>query len=104
MRAAKAATATIPIVATIAADPVESGRVASMTRSGGGITTASAVKRLGLLRDASLTAFNAYSYSAGGSSRAVFIAAGPLPLCDERIESDVSGVYPRSRLFSGGPN
>ena len=100
MRAAKAATATIPIVATIAADPVESGRVASMTRSGGGITTAPAVKRLGLLRDASLTAFNAYS----GSSRAVFIAAGPLPLCDERIESDVSGVYPRSRLFSGGPN
>jgi putative ABC transport system substrate-binding protein len=55
--AARAATATIPIVANFGADPVASGFVASLSRPGGNITGISNLtatletKRLGLLRD-----------------------------------------------------
>jgi putative ABC transport system substrate-binding protein len=56
-RAAKAATATIPVVAAFSTDPVKSGLIASLSRPGGNMTgvsnlvTAMEQKRVGLLRE-----------------------------------------------------
>src|SRR5262249_19104911 len=57
IRAAQAATSTIPIVMAISSDPVQTGIIASLAHPGGnltGLTTLStglAAKRLGVLRD-----------------------------------------------------
>lgn len=56
-QAAKRATATIPIILALIADPVASGLVASLSRPGGNVTgldnlqSAAASKRVGLLRE-----------------------------------------------------
>lgn len=89
VRAAKSATTSVPIVIAVAADPLGSGLVASMARPGGNITGLSMMitdlaakrfqllreamphlKRLGILRDASVPWHPATSAQLEGLARA----------------------------------
>jgi putative tryptophan/tyrosine transport system substrate-binding protein len=81
IRAAKGATATIPIVMAISADPVETGLVTSLARPGGNVTGLSilapqvAGKRLELLREAIPRASHvAVLWNAGYPGKAVEFA------------------------------
>ncbi len=86
--AAKAATSTIPIVLAFGADPVESGLVASLSRSGNNITGFSffsgigAPKRLQLLHEmvphAGIVGYLAGSQSTSGQTSEVVAAAHSL--------------------------
>jgi putative ABC transport system substrate-binding protein len=111
VQVAKAATATIPIVATIAFDPVESGLVASMNRPGGNITgvslfsTALVAKRVELLHDiapnASIIGFlanpsdpsakadanTAETAAQGVGQRVIVVNAATQPDCEAAFDS-----------------
>jgi putative tryptophan/tyrosine transport system substrate-binding protein len=82
VQAAKAATATIPIVATIAFDPVESGLVVSMNRPGVSLfSNALVAKRAEMLHGtASIIGFlaNPSNPSAKANAKAAEIAARAL--------------------------
>jgi len=107
--AAKQATATIPIVVPIVADPVSTGLVASLARPGGNVTGLTwfshevSAKRLELLRDAlPRTKRVAVLINPGNASnapilQAMELAAGPLklevPQFGARGPSELEGVF-----------
>ena len=81
VRAAKAATSTIPIVFVYGADPVKDGLVASLSRPGGNITGIASFnteiegKRLSLLRDAAPRAMTFGFLGGGQDQRSDILAA-----------------------------
>jgi putative ABC transport system substrate-binding protein len=111
VQVAKAATVTIPIVATIAFDPVESGLVTSMNRPGGNVTgvslfsTALVAKRVELLHDlapnssvigflanpsdpsAKADAKSAELAAQAVGQRTVVVNAGTVPDCEAAFDS-----------------
>jgi putative tryptophan/tyrosine transport system substrate-binding protein len=107
--AAKAATATIPIVFVIGSDAVETGLVASLARPGGNVTGATLMggalgaKRLELLRemlpDPSVIGFlvNPDHPRARADTAEVHEAAGPLAqpilVVDARTDSDLEHAF-----------
>jgi putative tryptophan/tyrosine transport system substrate-binding protein len=107
--AAKAATATIPVVFVTGADPVELGLVSSLNRPGGNVTgvtflvTSLGAKRLELLRDlvpsAKLVGFlvnpaNPSSESQITDTQAAARALGyELVIGNARSESDIDGAF-----------
>jgi putative tryptophan/tyrosine transport system substrate-binding protein len=111
--AAKAATTTIPVVFSVAADPVQIGLVASLNRPGGNVTGVSYVnseisaKRLELLREmvgnVSLVAVLASSSTPGTISglREVEVAANALGQKIEVIEvADSRGIAEAFATFA----
>jgi putative ABC transport system substrate-binding protein len=107
VRAAKQATASIPIVAMILNDPVEAGLVASLARPGGNLTgqafevAALSTKQLELLQDAipQLSRVAVLWYAGGnyeaGAVRAVQEAAQALRINLQRYEVKESTDLPR---------
>lgn len=107
--AAKQATATIPIVVPIVADPVSTGLVASLARPGGNVTGLTwfshevSAKRLELLRDALprtkrvAVLINPDNPSNAPILRAMELAAGPLkleiPQFGARGPDELEGVF-----------
>jgi putative ABC transport system substrate-binding protein len=107
--AAKQATATIPIVVPIVADPVSTGLVASLARPGGNVTGLTwfshevSAKRLELLRDALprtrrvAVLINPDNPSNAPILRAMELAAGPLkleiPQFGARGPGELEGVF-----------
>jgi putative tryptophan/tyrosine transport system substrate-binding protein len=107
--AAKAATATIPIVFTLGGDPVETGLVASLNRPGGNLTGTTIMtvemgpKRLGILRQlvpnavAVAMLINPNFQTASAEVRNVQDAAGTLGMqinvLNARTESEINTVF-----------
>src|SRR5262249_51753367 len=108
--AAKAATATIPIVFSVAQDPVQLGLVASLARPGGNVTGINffgrevSAKRLRLLHDllpkvirvavmvnpANVTSMEANLREVGEAARAIGLQ---IQICNAATISDINAVF-----------
>jgi len=101
-RAAKAATATIPIVFGTAADPVQVGLVDSLNRPGGNVTgvtsmnTELAAKRLGLLRELLPEATRFAALVMSGSATAASVV--------EELRAAVSKIGGQIEVLVAGSN
>jgi putative tryptophan/tyrosine transport system substrate-binding protein len=95
--AAKQATSTIPIVFTVAADPLGSGLVESLARPGGNVTGLSlqftdlAGKRLELLREA-VSGLGRMAIMANGGYRAAVLEMGEVQETARRLGLEVTGI------------
>jgi ABC-type uncharacterized transport system substrate-binding protein len=95
--AAKQATSTIPIVFTVAADPLGSGLVESLARPGGNVTGLSlqftdlAGKRLELLREA-VSGLGRMAIMANGGYRAAVLEMGEVQETARRLGLEVTDI------------